>query len=115
MNTDTNTHFRIRDFSQNIRRSGCPPITPLDWDRHRVLEIQKARCRSKIRLHTENVILQSLVSLLCVVGGIYAGQKNSIVVPLILAPTGAAACSKLAEHETKRRRYKGILKELERE
>ena len=90
------------------------PATRLDWNRYRVLEIQKARCRDKIKFHTENVILQSLVSLLCVAGGVYAGQKQSIVVPLVLAPMGAASCSKLAEHETKRKRYKEILDGLER-
>ncbi|MGN0919787.1 MAG: hypothetical protein ACI4OR_03410 [Alphaproteobacteria bacterium] len=88
--------------------------TRLDWERYRVREIQKARCRQKIEFHTKNVLLQSMVSFLCVAGGIYAGSKKSIAVPLVLAPTASASCSKLATHETKRRHYKEILGELER-
>ncbi len=85
-----------------------------DLDRRRIIEHQKAKCREKISFHTQNVVLQCIVSFLCVVGGTYAGQKKSIAVPLILAPTAAASCSKLTEHEAKRRRYKEILKGLER-
>jgi hypothetical protein len=55
-----------------------------------------------------------MVSLMCVIGGVYAGQKKSIVVPLVLAPIAGASISKLASHETKRQRYKEILNELER-
>ena len=81
---------------------------------YHIIEHQKARCREKIEFHTRNVLLQSMVSLLCVAGGVYAGTKKSIVVPLVLAPSAAASCSKLAEHETKRQRYKEILDGLER-
>ena len=81
---------------------------------YHIIEHQKARCREKIEFHTRNVLLQSMVSLLCVAGGAYAGTKKSIVVPLVLVPCAAASCSKLAEHETKRQRYKEILDGLER-
>ena len=114
MSSSTNTNFRIQNYPENLNQTGYPPITLLERERYRTLEIQKARCREKIRLHTENVILQSIISFLCVAGGIYAGQKQSIVVPLVLALTAAASCSKLTEHETKRRRYKEILNRLER-
>ena len=90
------------------------PYFILDQNRRRILEIQKARCRNKIKFHTENLILQSIVSFLCVAGGIYAGQKRSVLVPLVLAPTAAASCSKLATHTTKRMRWKDILDGLER-
>jgi len=85
-----------------------------DLNAYHIIEHQKAKCREKIDFHTKNVILQSMVSFLCVAGGVYAGQKKSILVPLVLASATAASCSKLAEHETKRRRYKEILNELER-
>ena len=85
-----------------------------DLNTCRIIEHQKAKCREKIEFHTKNVILQSMVSFLCVCGGFYAGTKRSIVVPLVLAPGAVASCSKLTEHETKRRRYKEILNELER-
>lgn len=115
MDTDTNnTHFRIKDSPENLRRAGYPPVTPLDWDRYRVLEIQKARCRNKIEHHTKNVILQTIISFLCITGGIYAGQKRSIIVPLFLAPCAAESVKRLTAHETKRRRYKEILDGLER-
>ena len=81
---------------------------------YHIIEHQKERCRKKIEFHTRNVLLQSMVSLLCVAGGVYAGTKKSIVVPLVLFPCAAASCSKLAEHETKRQRYKEILDGLER-
>ena len=81
---------------------------------YHIIEHQKARCREKIEFHARNVVLQSIVSLLCVGGGIYAAQKRNIIVPLILAPTAAASCSQLTKHEIKRRRYKEILDNLER-
>ena len=67
-----------------------------------------------MEFHKKNVIVQSLISLICVTGGIYAGQKRSIMVPLVLAPSVSVSCSNLAKHETKRRRYKEILEGLER-
>ena len=87
----------------------------MDWDRKRIIERQKAECREKIEFHTKNVILQSMISFLCVAGGMYAGQKKSIAVPLVLAPTAAASCKELTKHESKRRQYKEILKTLEKE
>jgi len=81
---------------------------------YHIIEHQKARCREKIDFHTRNVILQSMVSFFCVVGGVYAGQKKSIVAPLVWAPVVAVSCSKLVKHETKRQRYKEILDGLER-
>jgi Na+/H+ antiporter NhaD/arsenite permease-like protein len=83
-------------------------------EQKRIVERQKQRCREKIDFHKKNVILQSMVSLMCVAGGIYAAQKKSIAVPLVLAPMAGASISKLASHETKRQRYKEILNELER-
>ena len=85
-----------------------------ELNRRRILEYQKQKCRRNIDFHAKNVALQSIVSLLCVVGGTYAGQRRSIMAPLVLAPMAAVSCSKLATHETKRRRYKEILKSLER-
>ncbi len=83
-------------------------------EQKKIVEHQKQRCRTKIDFHKKNIILQSMVSLMCVIGGVYAGQKKSIAVPLVLAPMAAASMSKLASHETKRQRYKEILNELER-
>lgn len=83
-------------------------------EQKRIIERQKQRCREKIEFHKKNVILQSMVSLICVTGGIYAGQKKSTAVPLVLAPMAGASMSTLAKHETKRQRYKEILNELER-
>lgn len=103
-----NKHF-YKDTHKPIH-----PITRLDWERYKILEIQKTRCRNKIEFHKQNVILQSMVSLLCLVGGFYAGQKRSILVPLVLAPAAVASCSNLAKHEAKRQRYKEILDGLER-
>ncbi len=102
-----------KDFYKS-EQAPLNPITSIDWKRRRIIEHQKAHCRDKIEFHTKNVILQSIVSFLCVAGGIYAGQKRSIVVPLVLAPCVTASCSTLAKHETKRQRYKEILNELEK-
>lgn len=90
------------------------PATFLDWNRHKILEIQKARCREKMGFHKRNVITQSIISLMCLSAGVYAGYKRSILVPLVLAPMASASCSTLAKHETKRQRYKEILNGLER-
>ncbi len=86
-----------------------------DLNTRHIIEHQKAKCRKKIEFHAKNMILQSIISFLCVCGGFYAGTKRSIVVPLVLAPSTIASCSTLAKHETKRRRYKEILNELEKE
>lgn len=91
------------------------PITSMDWKRRRIIEQQKERCRKEIRFHKQNVILQGIISFLCVAGSIYAGQKRSILVPLVLAPMAAASCSNLAKHEATRRHRQKILEELERE
>ena len=85
-----------------------------DYDRRRVIERKKAVCREKISFHTQNVVLQSMITFLCVAGGTYAGQKRSILVPLVLAPTAATSFSKFAKHESKRQYYKRTLEELER-
>ena len=86
----------------------------LNWNRYKILEIQKARCREKMSLHKKNVILQSMISLMCLSAGIYAGCKRSIVVPLVLAPAATASIKELTSHEAKRQRYKNILNNLER-
>ena len=86
-----------------------------DLDKRRIIEYQKAKCRERISFHTKNVVLQSIVSLMCLVGGTYAGHKKSIWVPLVIAPAAAESVSKFSEHESKRRRYKEILKGLERD
>ena len=104
-------------FKKNFYKHGrgsLRPIIAMDWKRRRVLEIQKNRCRSKISFHAQNVVLQALVSVLCVTGGMYAAQKRSIIVPLVAAPSAACSLSKLVVHETKRRRFKEILGDLER-
>ena len=82
---------------------------------YHIIERQKAKCREKIDFHTRNVILQSMISLMCVAGGVYAGTKKSIVVPLVLAPAVSASCTELAKHESKRQRYQKILNQLEKE
>lgn len=83
-------------------------------EQKRIIERQKQRCRERMEFHRKNVILQSMISLMCVTGGIYAGQKKSIAIPLVLAPMAGASMSTLAKHETKRQRYKEILNGLER-
>ena len=85
-----------------------------DLNKRRIIEYQKAKCREKIAFHAKNVVLQSMISFMCFIGGMYAGQKRSVWVPLFIAPTAAASVSKLATHESKRRRYKEILNELEK-
>ena len=87
----------------------------MDLERRRIIERQKAECREKIDFHAKNVILQTMVSFICLVGGAYAGYKKSIWVPLVIAPATAESVSRLSEHESKRRRYTKILKKLERE
>lgn len=86
----------------------------IDVEKRRIIEHQKAMCRSKIEFHTKNVILQSMVSFLCVTGAFYASQKRNIIVPLVLAPSAACSISKGVTHETKRRYYKKRLNSLER-
>lgn len=103
-----------KDFYK-YERGPLHPITSMDWKRRRIIEQQKERCRKEIQFHKQNVILQGIISFLCVAGGIYAGQKRSILVPLVLAPTAAASCSNLAKHEAIRRHRQKILEELERE
>ena len=79
-----------------------------------IIEHQKTRCREKIAYHTQNVILQSFVSLFFVSAGLHYAQKRNVVVPLVAVPSTACSLSKLATHEIKRRRYTEILKGLER-
>ncbi len=81
---------------------------------YRVREHQKAYCRERMKFHKENVILQGILSFLFVFGALHAGQKQSILVPLILAPSAAASLSKLAQHESQRRSYKKQLAALEK-
>ena len=81
---------------------------------YHIIEHQKAKCRENIDFHTRRVILQSFVSLFFVSAGLHYAQKRSIIVPLVAAPSAAVSLSKLAEHETKRRRYREILNDLER-
>ena len=76
-------------------------------------EHQKTLCHEKIAFHRQNVCLQSAVSILCILWGLHAAQRQSILVPLIAAPSAAASLTKLVTHETKRRQYKNQLKELE--
>ena len=114
MDTRVNTKFKIKDHSENIRRGEYPPVTDTDWERYHFREIKKARCREKIAHHTRNVVLQSFVSLFFVSAGLHYAQKRSVVVPLAAAPSAACSLSKLATHETKRRRYKEVLNKLER-
>ena len=83
-------------------------------ERH-IIERQKAECRERIDFHTKNVVLQSFVSLFFVSAGLHYAQKRSVVVPLVAAPSAACSLSKLAKHETKRRRYKEILECMERD
>ena len=83
-------------------------------DDYHIIECRKAKCREKIDFHVKNVVLQSIVTLMCVVGGTYAGQKQSIIVPLILAPTATESIKRLTKHEAKRRKYQKLLKRLER-
>ena len=87
----------------------------LDLDRRRIIERQKARCHEKVDFHARNVVLQSFVSLFFVSAGLHYAQKNSVIVPLIAAPSAAVSLSKLTTHEIKRRRYTKILNELEKE
>ena len=82
---------------------------------YHIIERQKAKCREQIEFHTRNVLLQSMVTFMCVAGGFYAGTKKSIVVPLLAYPMASASIFKLTEHESKRQRYTKILKRLEKE
>lgn len=77
-------------------------------------EYKKAQLRERITFHKQNIILQSILSILLVTGGIYAGQKKSILVPLILAPSAATSVSKLEQHTNHYRNNKRQLKNLER-
>ena len=85
-----------------------------DLDKRRIIERQKAECREKIAFHTRNVVLQSMISCMCLIGGASAGYKKSIWVPLVIAPAASESVSKFSEHESKRRRYTKILNNLER-
>ena len=85
-----------------------------DLNRHRIIEKQTAKCREKMSFHAQNVILQSFVSLFFISAGLHYATKKNVVVPLVATPSAAFSLSKLVAHETKRRYYKEILKELER-
>ena len=80
----------------------------------KINEHQKNRCRRNIKLHTKNILLQSMVFLLCVVGGTYAIQKRKIPVSLVFTPFGAFSCLKLAKNKIKQNYWKNLLKDLER-
>lgn len=81
---------------------------------YHMIEYKKAKCREKIRFHTQNVILQSFVSLFFVSAGLHYAEKKNIVVPLVAAPSAACALSKLVTHEEKRKEYQRVLRRLER-
>ena len=90
-------------------------IFMLHIERMKIIEHQKTKCRRAIEQHTRNVVLQSLVSFVCIAGGMYGAHKKNIVIPLIAAPSSAHSLSSLMISEAKRRRYKDILENLERE
>ena len=47
---------------------------------------QQAYCRDRMSFHAKNVALQAVVSLLLIIGSLYAAQRRSAWAPLILAP-----------------------------
>ena len=77
-------------------------------------EHQKALLHEKIEFHKKNVILQSLISLLLVTGGIYASQRKSAWLPIVIFPSMVASISKLEKHATQRHQCKQLLRYLER-
>ncbi len=79
-----------------------------------ILEHQKAYLEQKIQFHKKNVLLQGALSSLFIFGGIQAGQRKSVLVPLILAPSAVASVSKLGRHITQYQDFKKQLKNLER-
>ena len=71
----------------------------------------KAYCQTRLGFHKKNVALQAVISFLCIVGGLYAAEKKSALVPLVLAPSAAVSLSKLDYHNSKRRFYKKYLED----
>lgn len=87
-------------------------IRPMLTDYHNN-ECQKAQLREQINFHKNNMILQSLLALMFLTGGIYAAKRQSILVPIILAPSAGVSLDKLVQHTAQHRRYKQQLKSLE--
>lgn len=77
-------------------------------------EQQKALLRDKIEFHKKNVILQGIISLLLVTSGIYASQRKSAWLPVVIFPSMVASMTKLEKHATQRRQCKQLLKYIER-
>ena len=80
-----------------------------DYHKH---EYKRAQLLEKINFHKSNMILQCVVSLMLVTGGLYASQRKSVWVPFIVAPSAGISLSKLAKHNTEYHRYKQQLKSL---
>ena len=83
-------------------------------DDSHILEHQKAYLRQKIQFHKKNVLLQSALATLFIFSGIQTGQRKSVLLPLVFAPSAALAVTKLKHHEKQRRQYKKQLNNLER-
>ena len=80
----------------------------------REIEGRKAAYHRQIDFHTKNVILQSVVSFLFIVAAIFYARKQDPLAPFVMVPSATLSLKKLESSETKRRHYKKMLENLER-
>ena len=77
-------------------------------------EHQKALLHEKINFHKNNMILQCFISIFLLSGAIYASQRKSAWLPIVIFPSMVASISKLEKHATQRHQCKQLLGYLER-
>ena len=75
---------------------------------------QKAEYESNIRFHTKNVALQSVVFSLLILAGLYYRKKEDPMLPFVILPSATASIKKWGNSQEKRKYYKKMLNDLER-
>lgn len=87
-------------------------LTPYMEEKYRLAEAARKREKNKeeLSLCKQKIVLNSLMAIIWVTVGMVYAKKNSIVVPLLAAPSAAYAASQLAVNISRARK---LSKELE--
>ena len=86
-----------------------------DIKKHRLAECKKVGYNQQVEFHKKNVILQSVVSFFLILAGFHFAKKQDPVAPFVIAPSITVSMKKLESSERKRRYYKKMLNDLDRE
>ena len=86
-------------------------------DRETQIKLARERValQEGIRQNTEQIILQSMTTLLFFMGGVYFAQQNNIVVPLLIVPAVKHSTSELTRAISLRDQQVDRLRQISRE